>query len=141
MKRVKKCVVLWMTVTTMISVIYASAVYAKENGMLQFTAGEHVLGFGKTGMYSATGSHALRIGFGGTKGVMPEAGGSPASNSEKAMPLQEVKYPDLWDGITLAYTCAEGGILESTYYVQPYANVKEIRLVYNVPVEKAETGP
>ncbi len=112
---------------------------ARGNDLLQFTAGGHVLGFEKTGVYTATGTHVLRIRFGGTKGVMPEAADI---NGEKgnAAPLREVRYPELWTGITLTYTPAEDSIFESIYYVAPHGDVSAIRLIYNVPVETGENG-
>ena len=40
-----------------------------DTKLMQFTAGGHVLGFQEDRLYMATGSHALRISFGGTAGV------------------------------------------------------------------------
>lgn len=118
---------------------FANVEYQKKHELLQFTSNGHILGFEKTSLYIATGSHALRIKFTGTEGVMPVST-SDFSNSEKKAQLKEVKYKELWDGITLTYTKNENNIFESTYYLAPNASADNIRLVYNVPLETTENG-
>ena len=139
MKGSKKLSIFITPVIVMILMFSISSVSAKEHEMIQFTSDGHVLGFEKTGIYAATGSHVLRIGFAGTKGVVPEAV-TGSLDSKKAMPLGEVRYPGLWKGITLVYTRTDKNIFESTYYIEPNADAGDIRLVYNVPVTKTKNG-
>ena len=139
MQKMKKIFPFLILVMFMIIVLNAISVSAKRSEILQFTSDGHVLGFEKTGMYAATGSHALRIGFAGTEGVIPESI-TGFSDSAKAMPLKEVRYPGLWKGITLVYTKTDKDIFESTYYIEPDANAEDIRLVYNVPVTLAKNN-
>jgi hypothetical protein len=99
-------------------------------GLLQFTAGGHALGFAAGGMYAAAADHALHVEFAGAHAVQPQPD-SPAGDGQ-AVPLGRVVYPDLWDGITLAYSAAGGGIYASTYTLAPGADPSAIRLTYNV---------
>jgi len=46
--------------------------------ILQFTSGGHVLGFAKTGVYVATGSHALRVEFVNAHSTTPLSTTSPS---------------------------------------------------------------
>ena len=46
---------------------------AAPEGLLQFTSGGHALGFAIGGMFAATGSHALRVGFTGANPIRPLA--------------------------------------------------------------------
>ncbi len=139
MQKMKRTFPFLIVVIFTIVTVNAINVSAKKNEILQYTAGGHMLGFEKTGLYVATRSHALRIGFSGTKGVIPEAI-TDASDSKKAIPLKKVIYPGLWEGINLAYTRTDKDIFESTYYIEPNASVEDIKLVYNVPVETTKNG-
>ena len=109
------------------------------DGLLQFQSGEHVLGFVSDGMLVSNGTYALRVGFVDANAVTPQAAenGTPAGGA--APRLTQVTYPDLWDGITLAYD-AVGGIARSTYTVEPGADPAAIRLRYNVPVTVGADG-
>jgi hypothetical protein len=113
-----------------------------ESNMLQFKAGNHVLGFSPDRAYLASMDHALSVQFVGTKGVMPKADTTaPATGSvNKAAPLSKVVYQDLWEGISLTYIATKAGITESIYHVAPGADVSKIKLKYNVPVEKQKDG-
>jgi hypothetical protein len=113
-----------------------------ESTMLQFKAGNHILGFTQDKAYLASLDHALSVQFLGTKGVLPNSDtNAPDTGSmTKASPLVKVVYQDLWEGISLTYVAAKDGITESTYHVAPGADVSEIRLKYNVPVELLEDG-
>lgn len=117
----------------------SDGVQAGKNGLLQFTAGGYVLGFEKNGVNVSAGSRFLRIIFGGTEGVTPQAAAVPEEAS-KPQPFQEVRYPELWPGITLTYKQAKNAVFESIYYVLPRADVNDIQLVYNVPMEIGENG-
>ncbi len=66
--------------------------------------------------------------------------GQPVEKKGGAPALGKVIYKDLWQGITLKYEAKEGGIAESTYLLEPEAEVKDIRLRYNVPVGIKKDG-
>jgi len=106
---------------------------------LQFTSGEHVLGFAPQAMYVASGSHALHIEFVNAEPIRPLTA-APQSNAAGAAPLGEVTYPNLWPGITLRYDAPDGSIVRSTYRLEPFANAEDIRLRYNGPVRLDEAG-
>ncbi|KKL11194.1 hypothetical protein LCGC14_2548250, partial [marine sediment metagenome] len=115
---------------------------------LQFTAGGHVLGFRKGGMFIASSDHALRIEFVNSRPVSPrEEGNSPdaENTSQAAKQLGKVSYRNLWEGVTLSYEKYRSGVVKSTYYIQPRGKnkvdaVDQIRLRYNVPVEVDKSG-
>jgi fibronectin type 3 domain-containing protein len=131
-------------------------------GLLQFSSGGHVLGFSAEGMYAATGSHALHVDFLGANAVTPQADSSAspvlprpvlgkpdlaqaaaslkAGPADKAAPLSQVTYTDLWDGVSLAYTAGAGDIYTTTYTLAPGANPAAIRLHYNAPLSLNEAG-
>ncbi|MBN1833983.1 MAG: SBBP repeat-containing protein, partial [Deltaproteobacteria bacterium] len=102
--------------------------------MLQFTSGGHVLGFDAEGVYVATGDHMLRVEFVGHSGVAPMADGK-LSGDGPAQPLGRVTYADLWPGISLNYDHVAGSIAQSSYLLEPGADVSQVRLRYNAPVE------
>ncbi len=52
----------------------------------------------------------------------------------------KITYANLWPGITLVYDAPEGGILRSTYHLQPHADPDSIRLAYNHPVSITADG-
>ena len=49
-------------------------------------------------------------------------------------------YANLWGGISLTYEGGAGGIAKSSYLLEPGADVGQIRLRYNVPVQVDEGG-
>ncbi|MCB0210372.1 MAG: hypothetical protein KDJ52_13630, partial [Anaerolineae bacterium] len=105
-------------------------------GILQFTAGGHVLGFADNGVYAATGSHAYHVEF-------VDAVAAPLADTtagSEILPLSRVTYPNLWPGITLSYDAPAGVVLRSTYRLEPYADPSQIRLRYNVPVQLNKDG-
>jgi len=116
--------------------------------LLQCTAGGHVLGFRKGGMFVASGDHALRVEFVNARPISPEEEAisqAPESSSHAAQPLAKVSYRDLWDGVTLVYEKHDSGVVKSVYYVEPAGTgavspVDEIRLRYNVPVKVDDSG-
>ena len=110
------------------------AMSTESSDLLQFTAAGHVLGFQAEGVYVAAGDHMLRVEFAGTHGVKPVADQMP-SGDEQAQPLGRVTYADLWPGISLSYEHVAGGIVESSYLLEPSADAGQIRLRYNAPVE------
>ena len=104
-----------------------------DSAMLQFTGGGHILGFDKDGVYAAAGDHALKVGFVNGKSVQPVAESAGSSQGTTA-PLDKVTYKNAWEGIDIEYTSLEGGIAESTYYLNTPASVDSIRLRYNRPL-------
>ncbi|NVN93255.1 MAG: SBBP repeat-containing protein, partial [Desulfuromonadales bacterium] len=113
-----------------------------DSTMIQFKAGDHILGFLPDRAYLASLDHALSVLFLGTQGVTPQSATPPPVSGAftKAVPLGKVVYQNLWDGISLTYVATEAGITESTYHVAPGADVSRIRLRYNVPVEMRNDG-
>jgi len=109
------------------------------SGMLQFTSSGHVLGFQKNGVYVATGNYVLREGFVGNDGVLPKTDKSMEEKG-RARKLDKVIYSNLWKGITLIYDKPPGGILRSTYHIDPGADPEQIVLSYNVPVKLNKSG-
>ena len=129
-----------------------------ENDLLQFRAGSHIMGFKPDKVYLANTAGFLSVEFLGAHTVAPKAATANADQSKKdatltppATPLtpgsantladlQQVEYPGLWDGITLRYDAAQDGLAESTYFIQPGADVANIRLRYNTDTELQADG-
>jgi len=107
--------------------------------MLQFTSGGHALGFSAHGMYAATGTHALHVDFMGANAIEPRSGAAAGAEG-RAAPLPRVNYANLWDGISLTYTPAAGGIYSTTYTLSPGADASDIRLGYNAPLTPNKDG-
>jgi hypothetical protein len=111
--------------------------------LLQFTAGEHVLGFTPNAAYAANGSHAYRVEFVDARPTTPLADAAPGTETgtaAQAAPLTQVTYSQLWPGITLTYDAPDGALLRSTYRVEPNADPTHIRLRYNAPVQIKADG-
>ncbi len=118
---------------------------ASANALAQFTSQGHVLGFGAGEFLLSNTTYALRVAFVGANEVMPQSeqgatteiaamnGIASLEMTNAAPELSRVTYTNLWDGITLAYDRG-GGILRSTYRIEPYADVNAIRLQYNAPI-------
>jgi hypothetical protein len=121
---------------------------ARRTDLLQFTTGGHVLGFAADGVCVASGSHALRVKFVNARATNPVSDAAPGdaaqskapSNTQRAARLSQVTYPNLWDGVTLTYDAPSGAIVRSTYRIDPYANVDNIRLRYNAPLSVQGDG-
>jgi hypothetical protein len=113
-----------------------------DSNLLQFRAGNHILGFAPGKAYLVSMDHALSVQFIGTKGVVPIAdANAPAIEfMTKAPTLSKVVYQNLWDGISLTFEATKDGVTESIYHVAPGAEVSKIKLSYNVPVEKQKDG-
>ncbi len=117
------------------------------DAFLRFTAGGHVLGFGKSALYVASANHMVKVDLAGGRAVAPAmeegavsgAGGA----SGKAPPLSRVAYSEVWDGVTVIYEKQDDAILESSYEIKAGAGRKaleQIRLHYNRPVRLDEQG-
>jgi hypothetical protein len=133
----------FITVIIALSLLPAAAASpvesAKAEGLLQFTAGGHALGFAADGVYAAAGEHALHVTFAGANAVQPQAD-SPASTDGQAASLGCVVYADLWDGIALKYAAFAGGIYATAYTLAPGADPADIRLEYNAAPTLQEDG-
>jgi hypothetical protein len=123
-------------------ILFALPLSAAANDMLQFRAGNHIIGFAQDKAYLAGMDHALTVQFLGAKGAVPVSDKdlSAKTTGKMAQPLGRVTYQNLWNGINLTYDTAKNGITESTYHITPGADVSDIRLKYNVPVEKQKDG-
>ena len=129
-----------------------------ENDLLQFKAGSHIMGFKPDKVYLVNTAGFFSVEFLGARTVAPQAttAGDGQSKNDVAVTspatpltpgsgntlakLQRVEYPGLWDGITLRYDAAKDGLAESTYFIQPGADVADIRLRYNTDTELQEDG-
>jgi hypothetical protein len=107
--------------------------------LVQFTASGHILGFEAKRMHVASGDHVLSVEFAGTDGVKPVADQIPTGDGH-ALPLSRVDYPELWPRISLRYEAISGGIIRSSYLLEPGADVSQIRLRYNTSVEIESGG-
>src|SRR5690349_4702874 len=80
---------------------------ATPDQLLQFTSRGHILGFSSHGVYVAGGSHALHVEFVNPRETTPVSDAAPdegaADREQRPMPLSQVAYPNLWEGITLTY--------------------------------------
>lgn len=148
MKLLRSSLIL-LVLSVIVVLINAGSAPATGSDTVGFWTDGHALVFGKTGLRVAGEAHVLKIEFSGTPGVMPESaagtvGGVSAVTGRMASgepPLfRKVRYPLLWDGITLVYTCADDVIWESIYRLEPHANTENIRLTYNVPVKVTDNG-
>jgi len=118
----------------------------KTEDVLQYTAGRHVLRFRKGEMFIASGDHAVQLVFVNARPVIPTAG-IPSEEKEntggKAPALGRVIYRGLWERVTAVYEKSAGGILKSSYRIEPGRDgnpVGEIRLRYNRPVRIDKNG-
>ncbi len=107
---------------------------AAQNTLLQFTSHGHVLGFRTGEFYTSNGTYALRVEFPDANSIAPASDTPSASNTDTAPPLSRVTYANLWEGITLAYDAARGGVVSSSYRLEPHADPRAIHLRYNAHV-------
>ncbi|MDR3705760.1 MAG: SBBP repeat-containing protein [Paludibacteraceae bacterium] len=62
---------------------------------------------------------------------------------DRAAPLSQVTYSQLWKGVTVIYKASTGGVYESTYQLSPVGNstnVGRIRLQYSRPISLDNDG-
>jgi hypothetical protein len=122
-----------------------------KNELLQFRAGSHIIGFKPDKVYIVNTAGFLSVEFLGAHEVspsaanegtqQPETGGILMSGRGKNLAnLKRVEYADLWDGISLRYDAVQDGISESTYFIQPGADVADIQLRYNTDTELQSDG-
>ena len=143
----------WLFMLTMVSLCIGDSASASleaethslsaANDLLQFKAGSHVMGFKPDRVYLANTAGFLSVEFLNGHPVSPKSviGDAGQSNSGNAIAnLQRVEYPCLWNGITLRYDAVAEGVAESTYFIQPGADVADIRLHYNSDIELQQDG-
>ena len=112
-----------------------------EKVLLQYKAGNHLLGFTPTRTYLVGLGYALIEDFVGANPVVPvSTGGEGQAGEQGAPPFAGVQYRDLWQGITLNYRPTPSGLAESHYTIAPQAEVAAIRLRYNTPVSVQPDG-
>ena len=109
------------------------------NELLQFTAGGHVIAFMPECLYLTGSDHMLKVTFQNANVTTPEAE-QCLSMEISTQPLEKVIYPELWNGISLAYEKKGGSIAKSTYFVSPGSDASQISLRYNVPVRLDNDG-
>ena len=109
--------------------------------LLQFRAGGHIMGFKPDRVYLVNTAGFLSVEFIGTRGMAPKVSeGKVGGKGQGLQPLGRVEYQNLWEGITLSYEAAGGGVTESTYRLQPGADPGKIRLKYSAEVEVRKDG-
>ncbi len=122
-----------------------------DKDLLQFRAGSHIMGFKPDKAYLVNTTGFLSVEFIGAHTIAPLSVIADANRHQdnaaltqdhgnSLANLQRVEYQGLWDGITLRYDTAQTGIAESTYFIQPGANVADIRLKYNTDTELQKDG-
>jgi len=110
---------------------------------LQFTSAGHMLLFDSEGVVIASASHMLKTAFVGANAVVPSilsAGNADDGSSWGPMPLSEVTYENLWDGVTVVYEAAGDAIVKSTYHLDDGNRADSIALRYNRPVSLDDFG-
>ncbi len=150
-------ILLGASVVLLIALQFRKAVYAPPGSAedlqsgehpLYFEAGDHILGFAARQMSLASAGQILQVEFVDARGIPPEivpregspVAAPPSRSGEAFEPLEEVRYPDLWPGITLTCSCEAGGEIRQTYTLSPGADPGRIRLRYSVPVTLGPDG-
>jgi uncharacterized repeat protein (TIGR01451 family) len=100
----------------------------------------HIVGFSPEKVYVASLDHALSIEFVGSRKVEPRTISTKAGGKKGTFLLGTVEYRAQWEGITVRYDATEDGIAENTYLLEPGADVRRIKLKYNVPVKADADG-
>lgn len=111
-----------------------------RSGFLQFTSQGHILSFRAGEYYISNSTAALRVEFLDANRVAPTSGSPSETNEQGAPPLNRVTYSNLWNGVTLAYDSAYGGVVSSSYEIAPRADPRAIRLRYNTPLTLNDDG-
>ncbi len=104
--------------------------------LLQYTASGHVLGFAADKVYLAGLEHALTMAFVNGQSKTPTGEAAASSAGANGTPaLGRVTYQDMWPGVDVVYTAAQGGLAESSYIIKAGANPEDIQLAYNTPAQ------
>ncbi|MCG6553091.1 MAG: SBBP repeat-containing protein [Candidatus Magnetominusculus sp. LBB02] len=121
------------TVSAYVKTADTGVTIAPDDALIQFTSGNHIIGFKENRVYAASIDHALTVEFIKANKVKPQAKSGTVTQG-KAPALGKVRYENLWDGITLSYESGQKGILTSTYSIAVGADPGKIMLKYNVPL-------
>ena len=114
--------------------------------LLQFKANGHIIGFQPGKVYLVQTDHALTVQFVDASNAVPRVKSSEVVSPGDKHPgkglanLGRVEYPNLWAGITVRYEGNTSGITESTYIIEPGADVAGIKLHYNTQVALQKDG-
>ena len=81
--------------------------------------------------------HSLNVEFLGTPGVTPQ---SSSACNERCLYSAQVRYVDLWQGVTARFSLSGGTIAKSEFLVAPGGNPASIRLRYSVAPELRGDG-
>ncbi len=126
-----------------VGMLPSSARQASEQAaeqLLQYAADGHILGFGADKVVLAGLDHALTVNFVSGRGSGPVAAEAGTGSEGSAPALGKVMYPQVWPGVDVVYSTSEGNITESTYVLAAGADVADVRLKYNVPVQVLNDG-
>jgi len=132
--------VLAMYVCIHVQTVHGATVRGED--LLQFVSQGHSLGFRGASVVVASSDHALMVQHMGAREVAPVAE-SLALTVAAPQPFRRVTYPDAWDGVTIVYESAQGGILKSSYLIESRATrraVEGIQLCYNRSVRLNAAG-
>ena len=105
----------------------------------QFTTRDHIFGARPDGINLVSAKHSLNIDFVQAQAVNPLASGAAAAGTEP-QPLEQVRWANLWPGISLDYISSQSGLAESTYHLAPGADVNAIRLRYHAATRLGADG-
>jgi hypothetical protein len=107
---------------------------------LQFSLGEHIVGFMPQRVYFTGLDHMLGVEFVGTRGVEPQIPNAGEHVGNGAPPLSTVRYHELWRGIDVEYAATPDKLVKSIYVAAPYADISQIQLRYSGRVELQPDG-
>jgi hypothetical protein len=127
------------------NVLAATAEEEASDDLLQFRSKGHIIGFKEDRMYMVGMGYALTEEFVGANRVKAAAenvskSSNGLSNLKGAPEFHSVVYSNLWDGITLKYEARDNSLAESTYIIEPNADVEKIRIKYNAEAEIQKNG-
>jgi hypothetical protein len=112
----------------------------ENTSLLRISSNGNILSFQTDGVSASDGSTLYRVNFAGNQAAIPAADTAVEDNGHTPAMSGKITYANLWPGITLVYDAPEGGILRSTYHLQPHADPDSIRLAYNHPVSITADG-
>ena len=126
-------------------ILSCSLAVASSNGrmddmpLVQRVSARHVVAFERDGVRVVGADHVLKTEFVSASSGAAMFDPRPSSEGQPS-PSGEVVYDNVWPGISVTYRQPAGGIVKSTYRLEPGADVNRIRLCYNVPVRLDDSG-
>jgi len=110
-------------------------------GLLERTAGGHIIGFGAREIIFGSSDHALRLELVDSRPVAPESAGAEGAGVKgQASVLDTVTYKEPWPGVNLTYHGNGSGVAKSVWTVAPGAPLESIRVRANAPVQIDKSG-